>query len=427
MAAMAAGLAPAAGATDFGLSDQHQLNFLDRRFRELPIDHVRLTVPWDVALTDPTRADAWLNTAANLGLTPLVAFEHGAGDRCPAAPCRLPALAEYREAVAAFRARWPFVRELTGWNEPNHPSQPTVSDPTAAAAMHDALRRDCPTCLVVAGDTVDSASMRGWVRDYRAALTTTPAAWSLHNYGDTTYDRPSYTEWLLSQVDGPVWITETGGIARLESDGHVLLPHDEARAADSVRKALAIVRAHPDRIQRAYFYQWVAGAHEAFDSGLLRPDGSGRPSLEVVRDALGTRPVATLPEAGTKVRPVEPGATGGAAAPGGLPARTAAWPRPGTRRPRRVHGGYRLRIRCRPGRVRCAGTVTLAAARRAGGRRLVLGSRRFAVHTGGASTVTVRVWPSRARRARRHDGWRLFATVVAGQPPRLSERAWRMP
>ena len=431
LAAGGAVVAPSSAiATEFGLSDQHQLNFLDARFRSLPIDHVRLTVPWDAALTDPEAVGAWLRTASNLSLEPLVAFEHAAGDRCPGPPCRLPSLDEYRAAVAAFRARWPSVRELTPWNEPNHPSQPTVSAPAAAAAMHDALRRDCERCTIVAGDTVDSASMRGWIRDYRAALTTAPRAWSLHNYGDTTYERPSYTAWLIGQVDAPVWITETGGIAALKSDGRVLLPLDEERAAASVAKALAIVRAHADRIERAYFYQWVAGPDEEFDSGLLRPGGGARPSLDVVRAALGTRPVSPLPEAGTQERHVTGGAPAGA---GSLPASVAApvllprgaWPRPGSGRPRWTGDGFRLRVRCRPGARRCGGTVTLTATAAGGGRRLKLGSRTFRVRGRDSRALLVPVRRKRLRRARTLGGWRLVATVVATSPPRLSERAWR--
>jgi hypothetical protein len=412
-------VAPAAQATVFGLSDQHAGSLLDPRFRALPIDHVRLVVPWDVALTDPVQAGAWLRTAEHLGLVPLVAFEHAAGDACPGMPCSLPSPSEYRVAVAAFRARWPQVSEFTPWNEPNHPAQPTASRPDAAAAMHDALRRDCPDCTVVAGDTVDSASMRGWIRDYRAALTTTPIAWSIHNYGDVTYDRPSYTEWLLGLVDEPVWITETGGIARLGSQGRDLLPFDEQRAATSVRKALRLIAAHPDRIARAYFYQWAAGPADEFDAGLVRPDGTARASLQVVEDALGRRAPAPVRPAAGDPPPVRVGAAGGVAAPA---AARPAWPRPGGRRPRRVAGGYRLRVRCRPGAAACGGRVTLTAARRVAARRTLLGARAFRVRSGGSMLVTVRV--PRAR-VPRHRSWRLIATVVALHPPRLSERSWR--
>jgi hypothetical protein len=219
-------------------------------------------------------------------------------------------------------------------------------------------------------------------------------------------------------VEQPVWVTETGGIARLASGGRVVMPLDEARAAASVRKALAIVRDHPDRIARAYFYQWVAPAGEDFDSGLLRPGGEARPSLEVVRDALGTRPVAPLLPAGP-TDPADVAATGGAAAPQPPAPRIRAWPRAGTRRPRAVRRGYRLRVRCRPRVPACAGRVTLSAQLRAGGARTVLGSRAFRVGQGGSAVVTVRV-----PRKRKLAGRRLIATVVASNPPRLSERSW---
>jgi hypothetical protein len=427
--------APSARATAFGLSDQHETSFSDPRFATLPIDHVRLMVPWNVAITDPEPTARWLDTAFGLGLTPLVAFQHAAGERCPDAPCRLPSTGEYRDAVAAFRARWPRVREFTPWNEPNHPSQPTVSSPAAAAALHDALRRDCAGCTVTAGDVVDSASMRGWVREYRAALRTAPLVWSLHNYGDVIYDRPSYTEWLLNLVSEPVWITETGGIARFSAHGQEIMALDEERAAASVRKALELIAAHRDRIERAYVYQWVAAPHEAFDSGLIRPDGAERPSLGVVREALGARPAprpkpdgagAGQTGVGQTARPGRRRPQRGAGRDGALTQwlGSGAAPRTGTRRPRRVRGGYRLRVRCFAGRRRCRGRVTLSAAAGAGGARSVLGARVLRLRGRGWRPVTVRVAPRGLRRARSLRDWTLVATVVVRDPPRLTERSW---
>jgi hypothetical protein len=293
LTAMFATVPPIAHATGFGLSDQFANHFADPRFEALPIDYVRLVVPWDVALTDPRSADEWLSTARNLGLVPLVAFQGNAAQRCPDDPCAVPSLRAYLEAFAAFRARWPEVDEFTPWNEPNHPDQPTADAPAAAAALHDALRRACPACTVVAGDVLDSDGAKQWLGRYREALQTRPLVWSLHNYGDAAHDRPSFTGWLVHAVDEPIWITETGGIVRLRSHGQDVMPYDEQRAAAATEKALDIVRSYPSRIARAYFYEWAASPGDGFDSGLVRPDGSPRPALSIVQDALaapGARP-----------------------------------------------------------------------------------------------------------------------------------------
>src|SRR4051794_39911722 len=97
-ASLALGLVcvPVAQATVFGLSDQHVHNLVDPVFAQLPIDNVRLVVPWNVALVDPNRVYPWLNAARDRGLEPLIAFEAAATDRCPDAPCEVPSISRYR-------------------------------------------------------------------------------------------------------------------------------------------------------------------------------------------------------------------------------------------------------------------------------------------------------------------------------------------
>ena len=439
---LAAGLSTTpAMATTFGLSDQNEVNLADSRFAALPMDHVRLVVPWDAALTEPGRAGSWLLAASQRGLTPLVAFARARGDRCPDNPCVLPSIGEYLDAVAAFRARWPQVREFTPWNEPNHPNEPTASSPVQTAGFHDGMRRDCSSCVVVAGDTVDSASMRPWVREYRAALKTTPQAWSLHNYGDVTYERPSYTQWLLDLVSEPVWITETGGIVRLSSGGVDVLPYDESRAEASMRKALALIDAHPTRIARAYVYHWRADPLSQFDSGLVREDGSLRPSFETLRVRLGERPPVTLPPAGSTspAGSALPAGSGGRAPTGdasalgsdgvslagaAVPGGSLAAPRVGSRRPQRTESGWRVFVRCPVGRRSCRGRVTLTASRGTMARRIRLGSAPFRLGNGKPRWVRVRVARAPLRQARALRRWHLTASIVTRDPPTIDERSW---
>jgi hypothetical protein len=53
-----------------------------------------------------------------------------------------------------------------------------------------------------------------------------------------------------------------------------------------VAHAFKLARRFP-RIQRVYLYQWQkTNPQDRFDSGLVAPDGSERPALDVLRDHL---------------------------------------------------------------------------------------------------------------------------------------------
>jgi hypothetical protein len=185
--------------------------------------------------------------------------------------------------VRAFLDRYPAVTEIAPWNEPNHNSQPTFTDPGLAAAYYNAARRACPACTLVAGDLLDDDALPEWLAKYRSALDEEPAVWGLHDYYDATYYASRGVDTMLGAVPGELWLTETGGIVRL---GDVLF--DELSAAGSVRWLYALTAARP-RVTRMYLYQWQSTAHDEFDAGLLRPDGSARPSLDEVRHALGIK------------------------------------------------------------------------------------------------------------------------------------------
>ena len=428
-------------AVQFGLSDQHAYDLADPLFAALRVDYVRLVVPWNVAITDPSAADEWLQTAAQQHLVPMVAFERASTDRCPDQPCSIPSLASYGDGFAAFRARWPEVHEFTAWNEPNHPNQPTEARPAQAAALYDELRNDCSSCLVVAGDMLDSAGMKTWFANYRSALKTTPQVWGLHNYGDTTYDRTSYTGWLAGTVSEPIWLTETGGIVHFTSGGQDVLPYDEDRAAESVRKALSIISAYPNSISRAYFYEWRADRLDSFDSGFLRPDGSSRPALAVFQRAVGRRPVAAAPpdrgidqlsdpsKAGSATRDPEPSQDPAAPTPATTDGAAEAGPDSGpasvdrTARLVRTHHGLSLRVACP--RIRgCRGRLTFTAAATVNGLRHVLGSATFSIPAGATRPVLVRVSAGARRRARLAGNTLIVAVLLFRRPNAVLEASW---
>ncbi|MEA2316366.1 MAG: hypothetical protein QOD44_555 [Solirubrobacteraceae bacterium] len=264
--------------------------FADPLFVSLRVQIARRVVPWDAMRSRAVRV--WLAAARRAGVDPLVAFGHARGDRCPDSPCRLPGLRAYKARFRAFRRRFPWVRTITPWNEPNHASQPTVNVPGRAARYYNAVRSACSRCTVVAGDMLDAPNMRRYLARYRRALVDVPAVWGLHNYFDTTYGGSAGLRTMIRAVEGRIWLTETGGIVtNRRSSGRIGLQYDEDRAALGVRRAIAMADARPRRVTRVYLYQWRAG-HDVFDAGLLAPDGAPRPGYRVLRRALRRRVVA---------------------------------------------------------------------------------------------------------------------------------------
>jgi hypothetical protein len=267
-----------------GISDQKAETFKDPRFKALRVTRTRLSTPWSSIFTEPGRLAAWLNAARADGLEPLVAFEHARSDRCPAAPCTPPSVADYERAVRAFHARYPWVTLLQPWNEANSATQPTGTRPELAAAYYEAVKRVCPNCTVPAADVLDANNLARWLRRFKAALHgPVPRLWGLHNYGDTNRFRDTGTRHLLSLVPGVVWITESGGIVSFTTaGGRQALPYDEQRAARATSYLFQLAGEFP-RIQRIYIYQWkIDFPGNRFDAGLLAPDGKPRPAFAVL-------------------------------------------------------------------------------------------------------------------------------------------------
>jgi hypothetical protein len=237
-----------------GVADQHPGVFADAYFRWSGMATARVMAPYDVALTDPAPLGRWLAAAAQAGVEPLVTFQHRDGEDCRKVACHLPTPGEYGRAIAAFHARWPHVTLISVFNEGNHPSQPTAGDPVAAARLYEAAVANCPGCRVIAAEVVDTSNMEPWLKKFLAALPVAPQMWGLHNYADVTRGETGRTARVLAMVPGQVWLTETGGIVSWVDD------------SGGVR----------------YLYRWRAEPWESWDSGLLRPDATPRPSFDEV-------------------------------------------------------------------------------------------------------------------------------------------------
>jgi hypothetical protein len=401
-----------------GIGDQSPDSLSDPLFKALDVNTTRIVLPWDVATKDPHALWGWAVTAQNEGLEPLLALGHSRGDACPRSPCALPSDDAYLDAFRMIRARYPWVREFTPWNEPNHASQPTAGDPAAAAHYANLMAGECPECTIVAGDMLDAPGMADYLARYKAALDFTPSAWSLHNYYDTNYFTSNGTRAFVNAVDGPVWLTESGGIVTWRSaGGQTQMPYDERRAAASVQWALDLARTYSDRVARLYVYQWRPGATDDFDAGLLRADGTTRPAYDVLLRALSHE---TVPADSAADPTVAPRGAVLAPAAAGPPA-----PRPSVAlvSPRLDRAG-RLGVTIACAVARCAGSLSLegtgwAAERYVNG---TLGARalqprraRFAIDAGARVRVVLAL-PRRVVAIARRRGIAVKLTVVPEHP-----------
>jgi hypothetical protein len=277
-----------------GLGDQGWNVFGDHYFQALGLKRVRVVTPWNVALSRGDRAwlDQYLATVRVAGIEPLVSFGAANRSRCPARPCKLPTTAQFDRAFRAFRARWPWIRTLSVWNEENHRSQPTFRYPEQAARYFNIVKKRCHGCRIVAADVIDDPNMVRWIRRFRT-VARRPRIWGLHNYRDGNPRRGQRyggTKLLLKNVPGKVWLTETGGIVKFVlPDGKTLFPYSVKRGNVALGRVLRLARAYRNRIQRLYVYHWRQDDKNRFDSGLIGEDGVPRPSYYTLARWLRTR------------------------------------------------------------------------------------------------------------------------------------------
>jgi hypothetical protein len=235
-------------------------------------------------------ADVWLERARRDGIEPLVSFGHSMSKR---RQFRLPSVREYSRRVAEFRARYPWVREFSTWNEANLGSvQPTGRHPRRTAVYYRALKRQCRGCTVVAVELLVTANWRmwRWVRAFRHRAGRGPLIFGLHNYPDVTRLRSKATRLFLRRVkNAEVWITETGGIVR-----HRRFKYNEGRAARVIRHVFRMAERFP-RITRLYLYNWQYDGNSRWDSGLISEGGTERMGYYEFLDGLSLDRFKPLP------------------------------------------------------------------------------------------------------------------------------------
>ena len=279
-----------------GIADQKPDMFVDPRFAELGIRHARLAVGWDVLTNRRWAAelDLWLKQAEATGVEPLISFMHsrGADRRALPSPARLQY--EFRR----LRALYPWVTTYATWNEANHCGEPVCHRPKTAAAYYRVLRRECPSCTILAPEMLDMPGMGRWVRQFSRYLGFTPRLWGLHNYVEANRFRTVRLQELLRATRGAeIWLTETGGLVRRDNHSTTDIP-EGARHAGNVTRFIFddIVPRYP-LIARVYIYHWNSSSRkDTWDSALIAPGGQERSALFVLARVLtfGVRPGASF-------------------------------------------------------------------------------------------------------------------------------------
>jgi PKD repeat protein len=267
-----------------GISDNQAATFEDANFQVLKLRYARLVTPWNSIFTEPDRLDAWLQGARAHGIRPLVSFEHTRGQVCPGSKCKGPTTRQYSKAWKAFHKKYSWVKDISPWNEVNSATQPTGKRPDLAASYYNIVRASCRGCTLVAADLLDASNIRRYVAAFLAKAKGKPRLWGLHNYTDTNRFRSRGTNALLQTVKGNVWLTETGGVVKFVTQkGVVALPKSESRARKAIDYMFRLAEANAKRIKRIYVYQWkVNNSFDRFDAGIVRPDGTPRPSYNVL-------------------------------------------------------------------------------------------------------------------------------------------------
>jgi len=290
VAAAALLLLPAAASaapTAVGIGEQSPAIFQDPSWQRLGSRDVRYIVAWD-ALRVPwekAEVDAYLAAARDSGARVLLGFSRS---RSPKLSRRkyLPSPARLRREFIAFRRHYPWVKTYLTWNEANLRGQPTWNRPAIVGRYYDMLRRNCRSCTIVGPSVLDSTDMPRWVRQVERSAKHRVRIWALHNYIDANRFRTSGTRSLLHatrKTKAKIWFTETGGLVRRDNGSRIEFADSKTHAAKATRQVERLARLSR-RVQRVYFYHWVAPAPDTtWDSALFDRRGRPRPAYKVVK------------------------------------------------------------------------------------------------------------------------------------------------
>jgi hypothetical protein len=295
--AVLAAAGPADATYRVGIGEPSPAMFSSPPWQSLGLKLVRYVVAWDWASTGGSaEVDSFMRTARANGQDVLVTF--GSHSDCfdgnrysRSSVCRAPSASAYRAAVRVFDDRYPWVRTYSAWNEVNHISQPTFTNPRLGVRYYRVLREESRPrhFRVVAADVLDTANMLRYLRTFLRYAPGRPRLWGLHNYQDVNNRTSADTRAMLETVPGKVWLTETNGIVSFGGSGQ--WPYSESRAARRTRWMFRLARRYGERrrgmrskITRLFVYNWFGAPPGArFDAGIVNPDGTPRAAYYVLK------------------------------------------------------------------------------------------------------------------------------------------------
>jgi hypothetical protein len=280
-----------------GISDQQASTFTNPAYAPLKLSIARYITPYDVMgdSVQLAKLDAWIQAARGAGQRILVSFEHS---RKKGKETKLPSVAEFTREIKRFKKAYPFVKDISPWNEVNRRSfklpdggvegQPTWNKPKRAAEYYMASRKVFKGANIVALDILDENNVKpalNYIKKFKRYAKPAPKIWGLHNYSDTNRFGTKRTKAVLKATGkGQLWLTETGGIVALGTS----FPYNLDRAAKALGCMFTLAKTNP-RITRLYMYQFNGAPRGArFDAGLINPDNSLRPGYTVVQKRSAT-------------------------------------------------------------------------------------------------------------------------------------------
>ncbi len=285
-----------------GIGDQSPSMFADANWQGLGLKKTRYFVEWN-AIDQPdvlAKADVFVAAARQAGVKVLM---HISTDDINSVPRRpLPSTSDYRAKVGALVSRFrPLgVTDWGVWNEANHKSQPTASNPRRAAQFHKAMTQMCRGCKIVALDVLDQKGVESYIKRWlkaAGAAGRSARIIGIHNYSQVnrriTEKKASArypgTARIIKAVRtknrrAKFWYTETGGVAMFGSS----FPCDRQRQASRTKYMFDMAKRYDRDVERLYSYNWYGADCVSFDAGLVEADGTLRPAYAVYKSKLGS-------------------------------------------------------------------------------------------------------------------------------------------
>lgn len=294
--AVAAGPAQATTHIAVGIGDQSPQMFASPAYRALKLKKTRYFIPWNAIhhRDQLAAADAFVNAARKAKVKVLM---HISTDNFTAKKAKLPSVKAYKSDVRRLILRYKpkGVKEWGVWNEANHKSQPTYRSPKRAAQFFTTMRTICKGCTIVALDVLDQKGVATYIKKFYSYVPKSKRKYAkivgIHNYSDVNRKRSTGTKTIIRTVKRAdvvktqFWLTETGALVSFGGS----FPCSESRAKSRMTYMFSLAKKYRSDIKRLYSYNWQGtDCDPGFDAGIVRRDGSTRPSYDAFKKGAGS-------------------------------------------------------------------------------------------------------------------------------------------